>query len=262
MIIGRGPIARYVAARLGERAETSVAAFLVRPGTAGEAASLALGDVAPVVESREAVDGVDVVADCAGGAGLVAHGAGCLARGDVVVTLSAAALADPLLEARLREAAAAGGGRLRIAAGAIGAVDALAAAAVGGLDMVRYTGVKPPAGWRGSPAESVLDLDRLAGPAVHFEGSAREAARRYPKNANVAATIALAGVGFEATAVRLVADPAATANTHRLEAEGAFGRLDACFAARPLPDNPRSSALAAMSMVRALTDRTAAIRVV
>jgi aspartate dehydrogenase len=230
---------------------------LARPGTRPS-----FGHDAEIVFDAAAVRGVDVVADCAGVPGLAAHGPALLARGFRLVTLSAAALADPALEAQLRAAADSGGGQLVVAAGAIGAVDALAAARVGGLDHVRYTGRKPPQGWAGTPAEAMADLAALTEPLVHFEGTARDAARRYPRNANVAATIALAGAGFEATTVRLVADPAATANTHGLEAEGAFGRLDATFEARALPDNPRSSALAAMSMVRALRDEVASLRVV
>lgn len=256
-LIGRGPIARFVARQVATDRNLSLDMVLVRPG--GEAD---FADGAAVVTDVADVRGVDIVADCAGVSGLSTHGPALLERGVRLVTLSAAAFADPALEAALAAAARAGGGGLVVAAGAIGALDALAAAKVGGLSAVRYTGRKPPAGWQGTPAEDLADLSALAGPFVHFEGDAREAARRYPKNANVAATIALAGVGFEATTVRLVADPAAEANTHTLEAEGAFGRFSATFEARALPDNPRSSALAAMSMVRALRDEAAPVRVV
>ncbi|MEM6849113.1 MAG: aspartate dehydrogenase, partial [Pseudomonadota bacterium] len=141
------------------------------------------------------------------------------------------------------------------------AIDALSAAAQGGLSRVTYTGRKPPAGWRGSPAQTVLDLDTLTEPAEHFRGDARAAALAYPKNANVAATVALAGLGFSDTEVVLIADPAARANTHRLEAEGAFGHFSAEFSGNALPDNPRSSAMAAYSMVAALKGEVAAIRV-
>jgi len=256
-LIGRGPIARYVARHVRTERDLSLEQVLVRPGAVADfaAGAAVLTDAADVRE-------VDVVADCAGVPGLSAHGPTLLSRGFRLVTLSAAAFADPALETELVKAAREGGGGLLVAAGAIGAVDALAAARTDGLERVRYIGRKPPAGWKGTPAEEMADLDTLSEPLVHFEGDAREAARRYPRNANVAATIALAGVGFEATAVRLVADPAAQANTHTLEAEGAFGRLSASFEARALPDNPRSSALAAMSMVRVLKDEAAPLRVV
>jgi aspartate dehydrogenase len=256
-VIGRGPIAGFVARHIEAAEGLQLAQLLVRPGTRPQFAHKGA-----VVTDAAQVAGVDVIADCAGVGGLAAHGPFLLTRGFRLVTLSAAAFADPDLEARLVQAARQGGGGLVVAAGAIGAVDALAAAKVGGLARVSYTGRKPPAGWTGTPAEQMANLAALAEPLVHFEGSAREAAKRYPKNANVAATIALAGAGFEATTVRLVADPAAQANTHTVEAEGAFGRFSATFEARALPDNPRSSALAAMSMVRAVTDEAAPLKVI
>ena len=259
-LIGHGPIARTVATHLKADAQIALRCALSRPGRE-DAARAALGDVDVVTTVADIPDGVDLVVDCAGHPGLRAHGAAVLHRGIDLLTVSNGALADAGFALELEDAAKAGNARLRLLPGAIGAVDALAAASVGGLDSVVYTGRKPPAGWKGSAAEDVLSLATLTEATPHFEGSAREAALRYPKNANVAATVALAGIGMDETRVRLIADPGIAANRHEIEAVGAFGRFTFTIEGASLPDNPASSALTAMSVVRAIGDRVARVSV-
>jgi aspartate dehydrogenase len=193
-----------------------------------------------------------LVVECAGHAALAEHGAAVLRHGIDLVVASVGALAKAELERALREAAAAGAAHIRIPSGAIGGLDALAAARLGGLDSVRYVGRKPALAWRGTAAEKVVDLDKVTDPTVIFEGSAREAALTYPQNANVTAATALAGLGFDATHVTLIADPNARGNEHQIEAEGRFGSLRFGVINAPLPDNPKTSSLAAYSLLRCL----------
>jgi aspartate dehydrogenase len=256
-IIGYGAIARYVAQALVEGG-TPAAAVLARPGR--EDAACGALRIEAVTGAEGMAVHASLVVDCAGHAGLAAHGPSLLRAGCDVVTLSLGALANDGLRRALADAAKAGGGTLHLASGAIGALDALSAAAIGGLEHVRYTGTKPPDGWAGSPAEETLELAQLTEATAHFTGTARQAALSYPKNANVAAAVALAGTGFDATEVQLIADPNVAHNIHRIEAQGAFGTLDFTIAGNALPDNPRSSALAAMSAVRALRNQTAWMR--
>lgn len=253
-VIGHGPVARALVAATGRPA-----AVICRPGR--EAIAEADMGAPAVTEAERLPQGLDCVVEAGGHAGLRAHGASVLGRGLDLIAVSLGALADDALMAELRAAAEGSGARLHLATGAIGALDALSAAREGGLTRVAYTGRKPPAGWAGSPAQDLLDLASLAAPATHFEGTARACALAYPGNANVAAAVALAGIGFDATEARLVADPAIDANLHEIEAEGAFGRLSFRIEGRGLPDNPRSSALTAMSLVRAVRDQRRAVTV-
>jgi len=247
-IIGRGAIGQYVRSQLAQYEITEVAQ-IVRPGQEAASTPPCISDL------RQLPEQPDLIVDCGGHAALVEHGTVALRLGIDVLTVSLGALADPHLEAALTAAAEAGNSRLYLTSGAIGGLDALRGARAGTITKVTYTGRKPPKGWIGSPAEDVLDLDGLTEATAHFTGTARAAALAYPKNANVAAAVALAGIGFDATEVALIADPAATANIHEVYAAGAFGSFHFTISGNGLPENPRSSALAAMSVVSELVER-------
>lgn len=256
-LIGEGAIGQYVARELGARG-LGPGVIVVRPHRLeppGARAGLR------VARPADLPDDIDLMVDCAGHAGLAAHGAAILRRGIDLVSVSLGALADPVLEQDLTAAAVAGGAQLHLASGAIGALDCLQAARVGGLTDVTYTGRKPPRGWQGSAAEDRIDLSNLRRAETHFDGTARQAATMYPKNANVAAAVAIAGVGFDLTRVKLIADPQVTANIHEIHASGSFGSFAFRIEGTPLPDNPRSSALAAMSVISAIERRRAAITI-
>jgi len=197
----------------------------------------------------------DFAVECAGHEALSGIVPDLLRLGVDTIVASVGALAEPGLPEALEQAAAQGHAQLTLVAGAIPGIDALAAAARTPLESVSYIGRKPPSGWLGTPAEQQVDLASLDAATVIFEGSARDGARLYPKNANVAAVVALAGIGFDRTRIQLIADPAVTRNTHRLRACGEFGELDATVAAHALASNPKTSALAAYSIALAIRHR-------
>ncbi len=257
--VGWGAIAR-TAAQLLEGAAVEVVAVAVRdpspPRANLPAQARLITDPSELAATRP-----EVVAEAASRESVGPWGRAALEAGADFVVSSVSAFADSWLLDELRALAVANGVRVQIQPGALAGVDALAAARLMGIDEVEHRIVKPPAAWRDTPAEGLCALDSLARPESFFSASAAEAASEFPKNANVAMTTALAGIGPERTRITLVADPDATTNRHEITASGAFGRLDVAIANNPLPDNPKSSAMAALNLARAIQNRVSPIAI-
>lgn len=261
-LIGYGAIAQEVLKHIGDGEPARIAAIVVRPARVEQVrAAVAERGIAVVSSLDDLTAAPGLIAECAGHEGVRQYGADALRRGIDFLVISIGSLADAALREELERAARDGGAKLVLPAGAVAGADALAAARVGGLTRVTYTSRKPPGAWKGTPAEAVCDLDALTAEATLYEGTADEAAMRYPQNANVAATIALAGAGFDGTSVRLVADPAAGGNIHQLEAEGAFGSFTMEIRGKPLPNNPKTSTLAAHSVIAEIRRRAGPVEI-
>jgi aspartate dehydrogenase len=256
-LIGYGSIARAVieAFRTSSR-QDDIVGVLVRDDKAEglcQKGVPAFGQLDDLLARRP-----DVVAETAGqeAAREYAHAildAGC----DLLITSIGVLVDDDFLQG-IRAKGKRLGRRILLPSGAIGGIDALAAMRRAGLSSVTYRSHKPPAAWKGSAAETMLDLGSLQAPKMFYHGSAREAASRFPKNANVAATVALAGLGMDATNVELFADPTVACNIHEIEAVGTSGRIALRMEGYAFPDNPRSSMLTAFSVADALMNADAA----
>jgi len=131
--------------------------------------------------------------------------------------------------------------KLHVPSGAIGGLDALSSAALAGVYEVVLTSRKNP---------RALEMDNKEATVV-YEGTAEEAARLYPREMNVAATLALT-VKPAKVSVQVVSDPAVQRNTHEFKVKWRFGEMFLRFANDPHPDNPRTSALAAWSAIKLL----------
>lgn len=246
-IIGYGALGREMVGafrRLGE--SDRIAAVLIREGREPpSAAGVAwVTDVGAMIAARPSI-----VVECAGHEAVVQHGPAILEDGIDLIVSSVGCLAEPANSWRLR-AAERGGGRILIPSGAIAGLDGLLAARLAGLARVRYDSFKPPIAWRGTRAEKIIDLDHGEDERVFFEGTAREAARDYPKNANVSAAVAFAGIGLDRTRVRLISSRRVTDPLGVIEADGAFGTFRFEIFARATAANPKSSALAAYSLMQ------------
>lgn len=198
----------------------------------------------------------DLVVEAAGRAAIDVWAPAALASGATLIIASTSAFCDSTLLHSLATTAEKCRSRIVVAPGAIGGIDALVAAATLDLDGVLHQIVKPPRAWKGTPAERILDLDTLNERVVFFSGSARLAADTYPQNANATVVTSLAGIGLDETRVELVADPSVDTNGHRILATGAFGQMEISLRNSPLLTNPKSSELAALSLVRLIEHQT------
>jgi aspartate dehydrogenase len=203
----------------------------------------------------------DLVVECAGHAAVKAYGTRVLATGTDLLLVSIGSLTDDALREGLRDAAEKSGARMILCSGAIGGIDLLSAARLAGIQHITYTSRKPPKAWKGTPAEKLIDLDKVTAEAVFYEGTARAAARDYPQNANSAATIAIASVGLDNVRVRLVADPTAPGNVHEFKLASACADMDIRIVGKPSPDNPKTSMSTAYTVAREIINRLSPIAI-
>ena len=256
-ILGGGVIARLFLEHLrrGEMGEAQAVAIAGRnENSRGQALAREFGVPFVVGADKLIAARPEVVIEAASHDAVREHAEALLSRGIAVIVLSGGALCDDELRARLESAAAAHRAFLYVPSGGIGGLDALKAACAAGVDEVSITVTKPPAAWKNIPYVEKLkiDLDRLAEPVTLFEGTAREGVPHFPANVNIAAVLSLAGVGFDRTRLKVVADPALRFNTHFITIRGKTGTIDLRFESVPSPDNPKTAMLACYSALAAI----------
>jgi aspartate dehydrogenase len=264
-IIGGGAIARLFLDHIG-RGELGAARLVAIAGRneGSRASALAREHGAAFVTGVEALLGTrpDVVIEAASHDAVRQYAEPLLERGVAVIVLSGGALCDEALRARLERAARGSGALLYVPSGGIGGLDAVKAACLAGAEEVTIAIAKPPAAWRGIPYVERLgvDLGALRAPRVLYEGSAREGVPLFPANVNIAAVLSLAGVGFDRTRLKVVADPGLAHNTHSITVRGRTGTISVKLENVPHPDNPRTAWLACYSALAALREAKSPVR--
>lgn len=248
MFVGYGSMARKVHEMLPKNIVLST--VLASPRSA-ESIKAEIGESIDVITSvDDLVETPDLAVEMSGQNGLKEHAIKILENGIPLGIISVGAFTDENFAVSLADAAEVHGVKAHILAGAVAGIDGINAASLAGLSDVIYQGRKHPSSWKGSHADQLIDYDKLAEPIVFFTGTAREAAALFPANSNVTATIALAGVGLDDTTVELIADPTLEHNIHHITAEGVFGKLEISMTGLPLAENPKTSSLAAFSVLR------------
>jgi aspartate dehydrogenase len=94
-----------------------------------------------------------------------------------------------------------------------------------------------------------------------FEGSAREGARGFPANVNVAAALGLAGIGPDRTRIEIWADPGVSRNTHTIEVDADSARFTMTIENVPSAENPRTGRITALSVIAALRGLVAPLKI-
>lgn len=131
---------------------------------------------------------------------------------------SCTALADAATEAAVLSASAASGRSFYVPHGAVLALDGIR----DGRDLIDSVVITT------TKSGKSLGLPEDSEGAV-FDGTTRQVCARFPRNVNVHAAIAMAGIGFDRTRSRVIAQPGLKDNIHRIEiaGQGFDWRIDA-----------------------------------
>jgi aspartate dehydrogenase len=214
----------------------------------------------PRIVTLTALAEADIVVEAAPAAVFETLATAAIEAGRIFVPASVGALLPRMhLVRRAKET----GARIVVPTGALLGLDAVRAAAEGKVDSVTIESRKPPRGLEGAPylVQHGIDVSRIDAPRRVFEGNAFDAAAGFPANVNVAAALALAGIGPMLTRVEIWADPTMTRNTHTIRVEAEAARFSMTIENVPSPENPRTGQITALSMLACLRGLVATLKV-
>ena len=171
-----------------------------------------------------------------------------------LMVMSVGALLEEELYSQIVDLARKKGRRVYVPSGAIVGLDNVKSAALGEVYEAYLTTRKPPSSFEGNAyiQERKINLNAIKKPTILYEGKAREAVKLFPRNANVAASLSLAGTGPDKTKVKIIADPRIKEIIHEIKLRGEFGQLETRTINKPFPENPKTSYIAALSAIATL----------
>ncbi|MEQ8354831.1 MAG: aspartate dehydrogenase [Kiloniellaceae bacterium] len=202
----------------------------------------------------------DVVIECLPAAHFAELATDVLGQGKTLIPLSVGAL---LPRPELIDLARKNGGAIVVPTGALLGLDAVRACAEGPVERVTLETRKPPGGLAGAPhlVDNGISVENLTEPKLVFEGTARDGAKGFPANVNVAAALSLAGIGPDKTRLQIWADPTVTRNTHTVTVEAEAARLTMTIENVPTEENPRTGKITALSVLATLRRMAGPLRV-
>ena len=208
-----------------------------------------------IVPAEQLGQEADVVIECAPKSVFLAVAISAIDNGCTFMPLSVGALLDNMdLIDRARENNAV----IFVPTGALLGLDAVKAVSEGDVSSITLVTRKPPGGLMGAPhlVENNIDVEKLTDALQVFGGTARAAAKAFPANVNVAAALALAGIGPDRTTVEVWADPAVSKNMHTIKVDAAASSFTMSIENVP-SETPATGKITALSVIASLRRLTA-----
>lgn len=253
ILIGCGSLGTIIAEGIKENLNEQYEMAAVCDINQNDADKLASQLQLPVVKSLDEITAMkpDYVVEAASKEVVAQMAPDLLSAGIDMIILSVGALVDEELVEKINRVGKTTGARLHVASGAVGGFDLMRAVKFGGLSSARIHTSKNPHSLNGAPGlnNEVLPEDK---PCVVFEGTSRDAIGCFPKNVNVSVSTALATLGVDATQVKICSVPGTESNKHEIVLEGEFGSIEIKVDVKPSRENPKSSSLAAWSVLALL----------
>ncbi len=201
----------------------------------------------------------DIVVECASIKAVDEIASKALNNKKDVIIMSVGAFADKSLFLKLHNIAKENGKKIYIPSGAIAGIDAIKSASLGDIEEVSLVTTKPVYGLKDALENLGMDSSKISKPTVVFEGDVFEAIKEFPQNINVSVVLSLASK--VPAKVKIVADPSATSNKHEIYVKGSIGCIKTVVENSPCRDNPKTSALAAYSVIRLIKDISEPIKI-